>query len=193
ALAAGEPRYATLARGLVESCATGDVVAAPGGRDAVLAARGLELPSEISDGATPSGRALLADAALLLAALTGRDEHRAIAERVIAPTLVAATEQPISFGGALGVAVRLARPVAQLVVVGDPASRLGTVARGWGGPARVLALVTDDGAEAFTSAGFELFAGRSTTAGTPTAYLCERFVCELPLSDAGRLADRLAL
>ncbi|MEO5533864.1 MAG: DUF255 domain-containing protein [Pseudolysinimonas sp.] len=193
ALASGEPRYATLARALVEACASGEVIAPPGGTDAVLAARGLALPPEISDGATPSGRALLADAALLLAALTGRDEHRVIAETVAAPALRAATEQPISFGGALAIAVRLARPVAQLVIVGDPASSLATVARRWGGPVRVLALVTDDRAAAFALAGFELFADRTTTRGMPTAYLCERFVCETPLSDAGRLADRLAV
>ncbi len=192
ALATGEPRYATVARELVESCDEGGDIAAPSGADPVLAARGLSLPPEVSDGATPSGRALLADAALLLAALSGDDRHRQIAERAIAPALALASGQPLSFGGALGVAVRLGRPVAQLVVVGPGDSALAGVARGWGGPARVLALVTDAQASAFAAEGFELFSARVSKGGVDTAYRCEHFVCDLPLTDASALADRLA-
>lgn len=192
ALAAGEPRYATIARGLVEACADPVAgVAVPGGGDVVLAARGLTLPPELSDGATPSGRALLADAALLLAALTGDDAHRALAEAAILPAVPGALEQPISYGGALALATRLSRPVAQLVVVGPGEGALADVARAWGGPSRVLALVTDEQAAAFAADGFELFAARMSRDGADTAYLCEHFVCELPLSDAGMLAARL--
>ncbi|HWH97416.1 MAG TPA: DUF255 domain-containing protein [Pseudolysinimonas sp.] len=193
ALATGEARYATVARDLVESCARDGEIAAPSGGDPVLAARGLALPPEVSDGATPSGLALLADAALLLAALSGDDRHRDIAERAIAPALRLAPQQPLSFGGALAIAARLGRAVAQLVVVGPGDSALAAVARQWGGPARVLALVTDTQAAAFAAAGFELFADRVARDGTDTAYLCEHFVCDLPLTDATALADRLAV
>jgi uncharacterized protein YyaL (SSP411 family) len=190
ALATGEARYAVVARGLVESCGGADVVA-PSGADPVLAARGLALPAETSDGATPSGRALLADAALLLAALSGDDGHRQIAERAIAAALTSASAQPLSFGGALGIVARLGRPVAQLVVVGRGDTALADVARGWGGPSRVLAIVTDDQSVAFAAAGFDLFAARVSRHGVDTAYLCEHFVCDLPLTDAAALADRL--
>lgn len=191
ALATGEPRYAHIARGLVESCRAGDAIVAPSGADPVLAAHGLALPPEISDGATPSGRALVADAALLLAALSGDDGHRRIAERAIAPALASASVQPLSFGGALGIATRLDRAVAQLVVVGPGDTALAEVARSWGGPNRVLAIVTDEQAEAFAAVGFALFAGRTSRDGVDTAYLCEHFVCDLPLTDASALADRL--
>ncbi len=193
ALATGQARYATVARGLVEACAAGDDVAAPSGADPVLAARGLALPPEVSDGATPSGRALLADAALLLAALTGDDAHHRLAERAIAPALPLAAGQPLSFGAALAVAARLSRPVAQLVVVGPGDSPVADVARRWGGPSRVLALVTEEAAAALAAAGFELFEGRVPRGGTDTAYLCEHFVCDLPLTDAEALAARLAV
>lgn len=193
ALATGEARYAVIARDLVEACDQGDDVAAPSGPDPVLAARGLSLPPEVSDGATPSGRALLADAALLLSALSGDDRHRRIAERAIAPALTLASGQPLSFGGALGVAVQLSRTVAQLVVVGPGDSPLAAVARGWGGPGRVLALVTDEQAAAFAADGFELFSARASREGRDTAYLCEHFVCDLPLTDAAALADRLGV
>jgi uncharacterized protein len=192
ALASGTPRYAVIARGLLEACTDPAVgVAVPGGGDAVLAARGLALPPELSDGATPSGRALVADAALLLAALTGDDAHRALAEAAILPAVPQALAQPISFGGALAVATRLGRPVAQLVVVGPGGSALADVARKWGGPSRVLALVTEEQAAAFAADGFELLSARTARSGDDTAYLCEHFVCELPLADAGMLAARL--
>lgn len=191
ALATGEPRYATIARGLVEACADGEDVAAPGGGDAVLAAHGLVLPPEVSDGATPSGRALLADAALLLAALTGDDAHRRLAEAALRPALPLAASQPISFGAALALAARLGRPVAQLVVVGPGTGPLADVARAWGGTARVLAVVTDAQAAAFAAGGFELFEARTSREGADTAYLCEHFVCELPIVEAEALATRL--
>jgi Highly conserved protein containing a thioredoxin domain len=193
ALATGEARFASVARGLVEACADPVAgVAVPGGGDAVLAARGLALPPEVSDGATPSGRALVADAALLLSALTGDDAHRALADAAIRAAVAAAsTGQPISFGAALAVAARLARPVAQLVVVGPGGGPVADVARTWGGPSRVLAIVTPEQAAAFAASGFELFAARTARDGAETAYLCEHFVCELPLSDAAALAARL--
>ncbi|WP_309714099.1 thioredoxin domain-containing protein, partial [Pseudolysinimonas sp.] len=193
ALATGDSRYAVVARDLVESCSDGRSVAAPSGGDPVLAARGLALPPEVSDGASPSGRALLADAALLLAALSGDDRHRRIAERAIAPALPLAPGQPLSFGAALAIAVRLGRAVGQLVVVGPIDSALAAVARRWGGSTRVLALVTEEQAGAFAAVGFELFAGRVSRGGSDTAYLCEHFVCDLPLTDATALADRLAV
>jgi len=194
ALASGQPAYAVTARRLIEACASAEgAVLVPEGSDPVLAARGLALPPETSDGATPSGPALLADAALLLAALTGDDRHTRIAERAVAPALGPAVSQPMSFGAALAIGVRLARPVAQLVVVGSVPSPLAEVARGWGGPARVLAIVPEEVAREFAAAGFELFSGRETRNGVATAYLCEHFVCELPLTDAPRLADRLAV
>jgi uncharacterized protein YyaL (SSP411 family) len=194
ALATGQPRYAEIARRLIEACdPQGGEVSAPGGSDPVLVARGLGLPPDVSDGATPSGPALLADAALLLAALTGDVRHTRIAEHSISPAFPAALTQPISFGAALAVGVRLARPVAQLVVVGDPGAPIAGVARAWGGPARVLAIVPEPAARDFAAAGFELFAARVSRDGAATAYLCEHFVCELPLTDAVRLADRLAV
>lgn len=196
ALATGEPHYAVVARGFVEACAAGEGerdVATPSGADPVLVARGLDLPPEVSDGATPSGRALLADAALLLAALSGDERHSRIAERAIAPAFVDAAAKPISFGAALAIAARRSRAVAQLVVVGPGSSALADVARRWGGTARVLAILTEESAAQFAASGFELFAHRTAPGGVDTAYLCEHFVCDLPLTDAPALADRLAL
>jgi uncharacterized protein YyaL (SSP411 family) len=184
ALAGGESRYAVVARGLVEACrgAEGDI-AAPGGGDPVLAARGLATDGDPSDGAMPSGRSLLADAALLLSALTAQDSHRQIAVDALAPALGSATEQPSAFGAALAVASRLAAPLEQLVIV-VPGGRVDWAADWRPG---VRSVVTPEQAAAFATDGFELFEGRTLRDGEAAAYYCRHFVCALPVTSAEEL------
>ncbi|HEY4225667.1 MAG TPA: DUF255 domain-containing protein [Pseudolysinimonas sp.] len=190
-LATSEPRYAEIARTLIERTRTVEGVAAPDGIDPVLAVHRLAAVPDLDDGATPSGPALLADAALLLAALSGDDSHRRIAEEAIAPALANALDQPSAFGGALAVASRLASPVRQLVVVADdPEEELSGLARSTG--PEPTAVVTGAQAAAFAASGFELFAGRTTRDGVAAAYLCEHFVCALPVTGAAALAELLA-
>jgi uncharacterized protein YyaL (SSP411 family) len=192
ALAVGDARYAAIARTLIERTRTAEGgIAAPGGSDPVLVEHGLAVAPDLDDGATPSGAALLADAALLLWSLSGDDAHRRIAEDAIAPALANALDQPSAFGAALAVAARLAAPVRQLVVVtDDPGEPLGGLARSIG--PEPTAVVTTAQAEAFAASGFELFAGRTTRDGKAAAYFCERFVCALPVTDERELANLLA-
>jgi uncharacterized protein YyaL (SSP411 family) len=191
ALATGEVSHAVVARELIEACAHGGDVRSPAGPDPVLASRGLVPPDEASDGAVPSGRAALADAALLLGELTGDDAHRRIAEAALRPALDAAVAQPTAFGAALTVAVRLARPVEQLVVVAPDGGGLVDRARAWDRTG-VLAIVRPAQAAAFADAGFGLFEARDAIGGLATAYLCEHFVCALPATSVDDLERRLA-
>ncbi|QEO09468.1 thioredoxin domain-containing protein [Protaetiibacter larvae] len=191
ALATGDPEPAVLAQALVEACGDDARIAVPGGGDAVLARRGIAVDADQTEGATPSGAALYADAAARLAALTDDAAHRERAERALAPLLAGALERPIAYGATLAVAARLANQPEQLVVVGPDAGDLVRRARGWAAPTRTVAIVSEAQARAFTEAGFELFAGRSALDGAPTAYLCEGFVCRLPTADAGVLGELL--
>ena len=191
-LATGTVHYAVTARRLVEACAgPEETVSTPGGADPVLVARGLAVEGDAAEGATPSGRALLADAALVLASLTGEERHRAIAEHAIRPTLALALANPIAFGTTLAVAQRLAAPLRQLVVVTGSADD-GVVdrARAWAAPTRTLAIVTEAQAAAFAKAGFELFVERIARDDRATAYFCEHFVCALPVT-TGEALDAL--
>src|SRR5690606_367814 len=194
-LATGDAGRAVLARELVDACVEGDAVLAPGGGDPVLAARGIAVDADRTEGATPSGAALLADAAARLAALTAARDYRAAAERALAPSLALALERPIAYGATLAVAARLAAPAAELVVVrpDDAADddALLAAARAWGAPTRTLAIVTQSQAAALADAGFELFADRVAREGS-AAYLCEGFACRLPTGDATVLAQQLA-
>ena len=187
ALATGEVRYAAIARELVEACRAPDGgIAAPGGGDPVLAARGLSTDGDPADGALPSGRSLLADAAVMLAALTAEDSHRALALDALAPALGSAREQPSAFGAALAVASRAAAPLEQLViVVPDEHSALADAAADWSGGVR--AVVTAGQAGDFAAAGFELFAGRTLRNAEAAAYYCRHFACALPVTTAKEL------
>ena len=185
ALATGEVRFAVRARELVTECVVAGGFAVPGGADPVLSAHGLVIENDPSEGAYPSGLSAMSRAAIRLDQL-GSPELRAVAVTVLEGIAPLALVRPISFGSALGVMSMLAMPLRQLVVVtSDPRSRMSSLGRGW--RAGILAIVSPEQANAFASAGFALFEGRSHKDGRETAYLCEDFVCQLPVTDVTQL------
>ncbi|PPG61428.1 thioredoxin domain-containing protein [Rathayibacter sp. AY1C7] len=190
ALAEGRPLYAVAARTLIDGAldaADGPLpFALPGGGDPALTARGLLLAADPSEGAYPSGLSATADAAHELYLLTGSQRYREAAEAVVASIAPGAVRQPMGFGAVLGLASRLARPVRQMVVVGPGAAEAVQGARSAG--IGVLVGVSDEGARDWADAGFELFEGRISREGLPTAYSCEAFVCALPTT---RLPEEL--
>ena len=70
------------------------------------------------------------------------------------------------------------------------AAELTKLARAWRGG--VVAIVTPEQARAFAAPGFELFEGREPHEGLATAYLCEDFVCRIPVTVASALAPLLS-
>jgi uncharacterized protein YyaL (SSP411 family) len=198
AIGTGEVHYAEVARGLVDASITaaggdGAAFGVPGGADPVLAGQGLAIESDPSEGAYPSGISSMAAASNRLYLLTADARYRDASTRAIARVATLAVPRPVSFGMTLAVSSTLLAPVGQLVVVtaavempgaDDP---LAALARGWyrGGAASVI--VTREQTRAFAAAGFELFEGRDREA----AYLCEDFVCRLPVTDPDDLAKSL--
>jgi uncharacterized protein YyaL (SSP411 family) len=201
ALATGEVRFAVRARDLVTSTTVAGATAAagalppeagfriPGGADPVLVAHGLALENDPSEGAYPSGLSAIACAAVRLDQLgvRGMRAPASAAMGVIAPLAV---ERPISFGAALGVLSLLSVPVRQLVVVtDDPDDELATRARAW--QAGLVAVVSPEQSRAWAAAGFELFEARGLVGGRAAAYLCENFVCRLPVTTGAELESLL--
>jgi uncharacterized protein len=196
AAATGEASFAVAARSLIDAAAaaTGDAAlpfAAPAGGDPVLVARGLAMPADPAEGATPSGLTVCADAAWRLFALGAGAPYRELAERAMESIAGLAVERPIAFGGALEVMARLDAPLVQLVTVVPDAEEAG------GGEhslldatrrhaASVSTILTERQAREFAAAGFELFEGRTAGKG-PTAYRCRSFVCALPVHGADEL------
>jgi uncharacterized protein YyaL (SSP411 family) len=179
ATATGEVRYAIAARDLVDaSLAAGQPFGVPGGADPVLVAQGISVAADDSDGAHPSGLSAMAAAAERLYLLTAHAAYRHAALAAVARVAAVASVQPIAFGSALGVMSALAQPVSQVVIVGD-ADATAAARRQHPAPTAVVSLPQ---AEAFAAAGFELFEGRTTTGGVATVYVCEDFVCRLPVT-----------
>ncbi|MDO7883210.1 thioredoxin domain-containing protein [Salinibacterium soli] len=184
----GEVRYAEAGRDLVDaSLEAGDPFGVPGGGDPVLAAQGIVVEADDSDGAHPSGRSAMADAALVLYQLTAERRYRDAASRAVQRVAHAATTHPVSLGAALGVISRLAAPARQLVVVGH-----GELAEAAARAPGLVAIVSPEQAASWSAAGFELFDGRVEQGGRSTAYVCEDFVCRLPVTEPGELMRLLS-
>ncbi|WP_022885637.1 thioredoxin domain-containing protein [Glaciibacter superstes] len=171
---------------------------APNGADPVLAAQGLAVDVDPSEGAYPSGLTASADAAYTLYLLTADERYRSAAVSGMSILTNLAPARPIAFGAALRLVERLHAPVDQLVVVSPDATTAAvtTAAATTAAPSRAAMLetaarrtgalttsVTVSQAQQFQARGFELFDGRGAQAGLPTAYLCRDFVCRLPVTD----------
>ena len=194
ALAGGDARFAALARDLVAATLGAGSFTVPGGADPILVAHGLALENDPSEGAYPSGVSAISRAALGLGALgAGAGERvtfRAAAIATLAPLWPFALDRPISFGGALAGLSSVSSPLRQLVVVTiDPHDDLAVIARAWRDG--LVAVVTPDQCLAFAEEGFELFEGRGLIDAKPSAYLCENFLCRLPVTTGTDLAELL--
>ena len=195
ALATGEVRWASAARRLIDDTlaaaedAPGVVFAVPGGPDETLARRGLALPADPGEGAYPSGLSQSASAALLLFELTGERRYREAAEAALAPYAPLAAARPVSMAGTLAAIAALRGPETALVIVGPDDGRLAAVARA--ADIDVTLLLTEQQAEEWAEAGFALLAERTARGGAATAYLCEGFVCRLPVTEPAALRELL--
>jgi uncharacterized protein YyaL (SSP411 family) len=152
-------------------------------------------PKDLYDNAAPSGNSAAADALLRLAHLTGEpDDERAGASalRLVRDAMAGA---PSGFGHALCALDRYLGPVREVAIVGDPeaaatrALAAEVTARGFR-PNVVLA-VADPGDEAARES-VALLLDRPQLQGRPTAYVCERFTCKLPVTEPSALARQLA-
>ncbi|MBG6239226.1 uncharacterized protein YyaL (SSP411 family) [Mycetocola sp. CAN_C7] len=186
--ATGEPAYAIAGRSLVDDILAAGAAAGgsavftePGGGDPVLAGHGLTVAGDPSEGAYPSGISASAQAAWRLHLLTGRRDYLDAARTALEPLAELAVANPVSFGAALTLMRRLTSASVQLVVVSPDDS----VNEALPDSIRrkltdVTAVVTEQQAREFASAGFDLFRGRTTRNGARAAYLCEDFVCQVP-------------
>jgi uncharacterized protein YyaL (SSP411 family) len=151
-------------------------------------------PKDLYDNATPGGNSAAADALLRLGAFTGDARHTVPAVDALRLVRDVAASAPSAFALALSAIDRYVEPVRQVAIVGDPAAAptRALVAEVERLPLRadvVLAVAAPDEAAAF--AAIPLLAERVALGGAPTAYVCEGFVCRMPVTDPGELAGQL--
>ncbi|MCC6179202.1 MAG: thioredoxin domain-containing protein [Chloroflexi bacterium] len=152
----------------------------------------LTRPKDVFDNATPSGNAVAADMLLRLALLTGEDRYRVAAEGVMRLLGPIAAEHPTGFGrllSALDFALGNPREVAVIGPREAPATRaLLHAVFGRYLPNKVVAGTPPGGG----ASDLPLLASRPLRGDRPTAYVCEHYTCQAPVTEPADLAAQLS-
>ena len=134
---------------------------------------------ELDDHPTPSGNSMLAYVLLRLARIYGNDELERRAVGVFRLLVNGFRRAPSAFGWALCALDLYLSPPREIAIIGDPASEVArAVLRGFD-PNAVVAFGP--------SPEVPLLAGKSLVDGRPAVYVCERFACRAPVTDAALL------
>jgi uncharacterized protein YyaL (SSP411 family) len=151
-------------------------------------------PRDVFDNATPSGSSAATFALLRLAALTGEERYRRAAARSLEGMSGLLSRHPAAFGhllSALDFHLAVPREAAFVGTPGEPRTdALLRVASSAYLPNLVVALARP-GEEADAAREIPLLEGRTPVEGHPAAYVCERFACQLPVTDPAALAAQL--
>ena len=148
-------------------------------------------PRDLQDNATPSGSALASHALLRLASYTDQIQYGAKADAALSQVTDAIRQFPTAFGRWLTVADLLLHPPRQVALVYS----------GYFQEIQPMLDVVNSRFRpdlALTASGFPppdsapaLLADRTAEEGLPTAYVCESFVCKLPVNTPAQLAQQL--
>jgi hypothetical protein len=140
---------------------------------------------EIGDHPIPSGNSSAALGLLRLAALSGEREYERQAEGVFALFAKAAVPHPESFAHLLRALDFHLTPTKEVALVGDDAGELAALVRSAFRPHLVLAAGPADSEEP------PLLRDRPRVDAHPTAYVCENFACQRPVTTTQELATLL--
>jgi uncharacterized protein YyaL (SSP411 family) len=142
--------------------------------EALLARR-----KDLEDNPIPSGNSSAAYGMLRLAALSGEREYEARAVGVFRLLHRVAFQHPQGFAHLLQALDFHFSSVKEVALVGDDTSELERVVRGRFRPHLVMAGGEQDGVP--------LLEGRTPVDGRAAAYVCERFACKQPVTEAAEL------
>src|SRR5579859_1277517 len=150
-------------------------------------------PKDIMDNATPAGNSVAADVLLRLAAFTGEEEYRRRADDYLQPLLPLLLKLPSAFGHALSALDFALSSPREIAIIGDPPapdtrSLLEKVNQQYL-PDSVLACCAPADTQAQTAVA--LLADRPQLQGQATAYVCQHFACQAPVTTAEALESLL--
>jgi uncharacterized protein YyaL (SSP411 family) len=139
------------------------------------------------DNATPSGNSVAALVLLRLAILTNNERYRNVATAVLREIADQARRYPSGFGYALSAADFLLSEPKEVAIVGEDIRPL--LAETWRRyiPNKVVApsVSGDDGDVA-------LLENRPSIDGLATAYVCQNYTCQQPVTDIAALREQLS-
>jgi hypothetical protein len=143
-------------------------------------------PKNVQDNAVPSGNALAALALLKMAAFTGKEEWRHLAEKMLGAMQETAARYPSGFGQWLISLDFAIGPVYEVAVVGEPSPERKALEQALSNrfnPHILTAVSTLP----LPKDAPELLLERSLVRGKPTAYVCTNFVCKKPVNSADEM------
>ena len=151
-------------------------------------------PKDLSDHAVPSGNSVAADVLLRMARLTGEASYEQAAEGALRLVRDAMAGAPSGFGHALGVLEGYLGPFREVAIVGEPGANevralVDEITTKRFLPHHVLAVASPGDDASFEAVA--LLRDRPARGGAATAYVCERFVCKLPVTDPADLAEQV--
>ena len=146
-------------------------------------------PKDIMDNATPAGNSMAAAVLLRLAAFTGESSYRERADSYLQPLADIMVQHPQAFGHALCALDFALSAAKEIVLVGDAQDSdmqafLHTINARYL-PTSVLASASPG--EQSTPPVVPLLADRPLKDGKPTAYVCQNFACQAPVTTAEEL------
>ena len=154
-------------------------------------------PRDVFDNAQPAGSSVAAEVLLKLAVITGRDDYAAKATapmRALNRLMAGAPGGTGHWLAALDFYVSTPREIAMIGKPGDPATRalLEQVFNRYL-PNKVVVggTANAEGAAGVAAVPTPLLEGRGMMNGMATAYVCQNYVCQLPVTDAEGLAAQL--
>jgi uncharacterized protein len=140
------------------------------------------------DNATPSGNSVAADVLLKLAKLTGDERYERFAVTVLRIAATQARRYPQGFGRILSALEFYFNPTKEIVVLGSSDELKSEIWRGFL-PNKVVVLAEKAGENTGL---IPLLQERSLIDGQPTAYVCENFACQRPVTTAEDLREQLS-
>jgi uncharacterized protein len=151
-------------------------------------------PKELYDNAVPSGNSAGADVLQRLTHLTGEPEYERAGVSALRLVRDGIAGAPLGFGHALGALDLYLDTVREVAVIGDPGSPetrslAAEVTSRRYVPNHVLAVA--DAHDDRSREAVALLLERPQIDGRPTAYVCERFTCKLPVTEPEELAAQL--
>ena len=144
-------------------------------------------PKNVQDNATPSANAMACRVLILLSLFTGDGRYADIAEEAVSALYPAMAQYPTAFGHWLGCAWLLLSEPQEVAIVGElgevGVEELVQVVVEEFRPNLVLAVGQNDTVPLLTN--------RPQINNHPTAYVCQQFICQRPVTDAAALAEQL--
>jgi uncharacterized protein YyaL (SSP411 family) len=140
------------------------------------------------DNATPSGNSVAADVLLKLSKLLADDRYEKFAVTVLRLVAPQIRRYPQAFGRALSAIEFYLSPTKEIVIIGEKGNELEKEIRREYLPQKVVVLSENPALDAEF---IPLLKEREMIGGKPTAFVCENFVCQKPVSTIEDLRRQL--